>query len=334
MVGNPALREVVGADAFGAVAGAHLGAAVFGHGRVLFVLFGLEQTGAQDFEGFGLVFVLGFFILAGNHNAGGQVGDADGRVCGVYALAAGPGGAEHIHADFFGFDFNIHFLGFGQNGHGHGRGVNAALRFGGRHALHAVGARLKFHVAVNAVAGDEGDDFLVAAHAAFALAHKFHAPAQAFRVAAVHAEQVSGEQGGFVTASAGPDFQNDVLFIQGVAGQEQDFELFFQLGQAFLQGRAFLLGHKPHFRVGVLGQFQVFGQRFFRSLVIPKNIDNFFEVGMGLGQFAITLLVFQHFGLGDLLLQLFKFTFQVFQFGEHFLLQDTSLILNLICLKR
>ena len=51
-----------------------------------------------------------------------------------------------------------------------GRGVDAALGFGFRHPLHAVGAGLELQPRIGALADDARDDFLVAAVFAGALA--------------------------------------------------------------------------------------------------------------------------------------------------------------------
>jgi hypothetical protein len=69
------------------------------------------------------------------------VGDADGAVGLVDVLAAGAAGAEGVDAQLGRVE--LHFLGLvglGHHGHGAGAGVDAALAFGGRHALHAVAA--------------------------------------------------------------------------------------------------------------------------------------------------------------------------------------------------
>ena len=65
MVGDAGLREIVGADAFAAVAGAHLGLALLGDLLLLLALLQVEKAGPQHLQGLGLVFVLRFFILAG-----------------------------------------------------------------------------------------------------------------------------------------------------------------------------------------------------------------------------------------------------------------------------
>ena len=78
MVRNPVLGEVVGADFFGAVAGADEGfSGGGGAGEVGFALF-FGEARAEDIHGFDAVLELGAFVLHGNDDAGGKVGDANG----------------------------------------------------------------------------------------------------------------------------------------------------------------------------------------------------------------------------------------------------------------
>jgi len=127
MIGYPVLGEVVCADFLGAVAGADLGEA----GITVFALFVFEflgeQAGAQYAHGFELVFELGFFVLAGDDQAGGNVCDAYGRVGSVDGLAAVAAGAVNIDTQVLVADFDIGFFGFGEDGDGDRGGVDAAL---------------------------------------------------------------------------------------------------------------------------------------------------------------------------------------------------------------
>ncbi len=109
-------------------------------GGLLLFQFQFVEPGTQHALGLGAILDLRFFVLAGDHQAGGQVGDAHGRIGGVDALAAGAGGAEGIDADILGFDLDFDFVGFGQHGDGDRGSVHAALLFGDRHALHAMHA--------------------------------------------------------------------------------------------------------------------------------------------------------------------------------------------------
>jgi len=261
--------------------------------------------------------VLGFLVLADDHQAGRNVGDAHGGVRRVDALAAGAGRTVDVDAQVIGIDGHVDFRGLGHDGHGDGRGVDAALGFGGGHALDAVGAGFVFEAAVDLVPGDGGDDFLEPAGAGFRGAHHLHFPVLGLGVAGVHAEEIAGEKRRFLTAGPGPDFQEDVFFIHGIGGQQQDFQLVLQLGDGLPDGFDFGLGQFPHFGVRVLGQFLVFLQVLGELFVFPKVGHHFREVGVGLGQFAEALLVGDDFGIGQLFFQLYVFAFETFEFGEH-----------------
>src|ERR1700722_1860606 len=111
MVGYTILRIVVGADFFGAVAGLDLPAALGGQGGLLLFHFHFVEAGAEDAHGLGAIFNLRFFVLLGDDQAAGNVGDAHGGISGVDGLAAGTGGAESVDAQVLGFDFDVDVVG-------------------------------------------------------------------------------------------------------------------------------------------------------------------------------------------------------------------------------
>src|SRR5690606_37620821 len=78
MVGDPVLREVVGADALGAVHRAYLGPAGVGRGGGGLLLGERGELGPQHAHRTVLVLQLRTLVLAGHHDAGRQVGDAHG----------------------------------------------------------------------------------------------------------------------------------------------------------------------------------------------------------------------------------------------------------------
>ncbi len=71
--------------------------------------------------------------------------------------------------------------------------------------------------------------------------------------ARVHAEDLRGEQRGLVAAGAGADFQDDVLLVVGILGQQQQLQVFFDLRQPLFELRQLILRHGANVRVG-LGQ--------------------------------------------------------------------------------
>ena len=79
---------------FGGLAGAEFADA----GGVLFLLH-LSEFTAEDFQGFGLVLLLGAFVLDGDDGAGREMGDTDGGVGSVDALTAVAAGVVDVNAE-------------------------------------------------------------------------------------------------------------------------------------------------------------------------------------------------------------------------------------------
>ena len=254
MIRDAALGEIIGADALGAVAGAHQVAPRLGLFGLLFGTLHVQQLGGQQGHGAGPVLVLGALVLAFHDDAGGQVGQADGRVGLVDVLAAGPGGAEGVHAQVGGVDLlGLDFGGLGHDRHGRRRGVDAALGFGLGHALHAMGPGLELQPRVGALADDAGDDFLVAAVFALALGNDLELPAVSLGVAGIHAEQVAGEDRRLVPAGARADLEEHVAVVVRVLGEQQLLQRGLQ-GLGLLGGAVeFVLRHGAHLGI-VLAQ--------------------------------------------------------------------------------
>ena len=64
----------------------------------------------------------------------------------------GPGRAEHVDPQVARVDLDLDVLGLGRHQHARGAGVDAALRLGDRHPLHAVHAALPLEPGPDAVA--------------------------------------------------------------------------------------------------------------------------------------------------------------------------------------
>src|SRR5437899_10211307 len=149
--------------------------------------------------------------LAFSHDTGRQVRDAHGRVGLVDVLAAGARGAVGVDAQVRRVDLHrLRLVGLGQCGDRARAGVDAPLRFRRGHALHAMTTRLELELPVDAVTDQPDHHVLVAAHFARTLADELGAPALALRIAGVHAQQVAREQGRFVPAGPGSNFQKGV----------------------------------------------------------------------------------------------------------------------------
>ncbi len=169
--------------------------------------------------------------------------------------------------------------------------------------------------AVHLIAADQRDDFLQTAHGAFAFGSDFDFPVLRFGVAGVHAENFRGEERGFVAAGAGADFEHDVLFIDRIFRQQQDFQIGFHLRDGRLDARDFVLRHLLQFGIG-LGQHG-FGLREIVIQALPFAVlaDDFFKIAARFGGFAVLIAIADDGGIGKLPRQLIE-TF--FGFGEPF----------------
>src|SRR3990172_8082864 len=82
-----------------------------GHLLVLLALHVVVEPGPQDLHGHGLILVLRALVLAGGHDPGGQVGDADGGVGHVDVLPAVPPGPERIDPEVLLLDLDLDVVG-------------------------------------------------------------------------------------------------------------------------------------------------------------------------------------------------------------------------------
>src|SRR5229473_5459983 len=225
VIGYAILRVVVGADLFRAVAGFDLAATLGGDGGLLFLLLHFVETGAENAHGLGAILDLRFFVLLRDDQAAGNVRDTHRGVRGVHGLAAGAGRAKGIDAQVFGVDFDVDVVGFRQDRYGGRGGVNTALLFGGGNALDAVHAAFVLQLGINFVALNGGDDFFHSAKRRGRAFQDFDFPAQRFRVARIHTEEIAGEDGRLVAAGAGANFDDDAPFVIGIFREKQELEL-------------------------------------------------------------------------------------------------------------
>ena len=191
------------------------------------------------------------------------MGDADGRVGRVDALPAVSASAEDVDAELFLGDVDVVVLvDFGKDQDRRGGGVDAPLRLRGGDALHAVGAALEAQGPVDALAGDGGDDLLVAARFTGVVVHHGDLPAARLAVAAVHAEEIAGKEGRLVAARAGADFEKRVALVGRVGGEKGEKNRLLGGGDLLLEGGNLLLGHFAELGVGggVVDQRLVVGQ--------------------------------------------------------------------------
>ena len=176
--------------------------------------------------------------------------DADRRFGLVDVLAAGAARAQRVDPEIDVVDGSVDILRLGQHGDRRGRGVDAAGAFGVGYALDAMHAGFEFQFGEGAAAADFGDDFLEAAHRAFARGDDFDFPALIGGVTLIHAEQIAGEQGRLVAAGAGADFENDVALVHRVLGQKREPQLLLERRAPRFKPGLFVFGDRTHLGIG------------------------------------------------------------------------------------
>ena len=175
----------------------------------------VEQPRREHRHRLRAVAVLRAVVLALDDEAGRQVRDAHRRVGLVDVLAAGARRAERVDAQVGRIDRDVgDRIGFRQHGDRARRRVDAALRLGLRHALHAMAARLELELRIRAVRrrcarslpcsrrARDGDSDTISTFQPLPLG-----------VARVHPEEVAGEQRRLVAAGAGADFEEHVALV-------------------------------------------------------------------------------------------------------------------------
>ena len=164
------------------------------------------------------------------------------------------------------------------------------LLLGRRHALHAMHAAFILEARIDAVALDQRDHFLQSAHARLRRGEHFHLPLLRLGVAVVHAEDFRHEQRGLVAARPGANFEDHVLLVVRILGQQQNLELFLDGYDARFKLCQFFLGIGPHLRVLLIHQHgPAFGDAALQVFVLAILLDDPCDFAMRSG----SLLVFR-----------------------------------------
>jgi len=180
-----------------------------------------------------------------------------------------------------------------------------------------VHAALVLELAVDTVALDQSDDLLVATEAGVAAAEHLDLPALFLGVAAVHAEQIGGEQRRLFPPGSGADFEHGVALVVRVLWQEKDLELRLELGRALLERRQLLFGELADLRVVGLEQILVPVDVVAQFLPLAVGAHDRLEAGALLRQATVVLLVTENLGIDQLPLELGVSALDVFQFLQH-----------------
>src|SRR5690606_4894000 len=105
-------------------------------------------------------------------------------------------------------------------------------------------------------------------------AHHLDFPPLGIGEATIHAEEVAGEKGRLLAAGAGPDLEDDVLVVVGIAGEEENLEFLAESGLARLEFGDFGPGHLLDLGIGIAEQLAVPLEIFADPLVLAISLDH------------------------------------------------------------
>ncbi len=178
-------------------------------------------------------------------------------------------------------------------------------------------AALPLHLRVNPLALDDGDHLFIAAHAGFGHRQYLDLPAVLLGKALVHAEDLGGKERGLIAAGAGADFQDYILLVVGVCGQEQHLDLFFQSRLTRRERGDFFLGHGAQLRVGLGEHGAGLGQPLAHLLQFAELHDRGLQVTKSFSGLVVLFAVVDHLGQGKLRGELFVALLHLFQTIDH-----------------
>jgi hypothetical protein len=172
-------------------------------------------------------------------------------------------------------------------------------------------ATLVLHFAVNALAFDQSDDFLEATDSGRTGGHDIHSPVLPFGISRIHAKHIGDKQPSFIAAGSGTNFENDIAFVVRILRQQQQLQIGLAHGEALIECRQFLFGHRLHFgiEVGLAKHGLGVGETCHQRLVFGILRSNFAVVAVRFRDLLIALAVGCNFRVGELQVQFFVFGF-------------------------
>ena len=142
---------------------------------------------------------------------------------------------------------------------------------------------------IDAVALDQRDHFLQPAHTRLRRGEHFHLPLLRLGIAVVHAEDFRHEQRGLIAARPSANFEDHVLLVVRILGQQENLEFFLNGHDAGFELRQFLFGVGAHVRIGLIHQHgAALGDAALQILVLAILLDDPGDFAVRLG----SLLVF------------------------------------------
>ena len=260
MVGDTALRVVIGADLGTTVAGRDHGLSarrdVVDIFLVLLIIYLRTQARERALFVLRLVACLRTFdeYLLGLARIGvlPVITKPHARLHLVDVLTAGTARSERLPFDLALVDMHLKLIRLGQYRDRRRRGMYPALRLRHRHALHAVYATLVLERPIDVLARDVEDDLLVSARSTFRKGRDGIFESLDLEILGVHPEEVSGEDSRFVAACTAADLHDHVLPVLGILRQELQLQLLFELRDLRFKFIDLRFRHLFHLRVALV----------------------------------------------------------------------------------
>jgi len=180
-------------------------------------------------------------------------------------------------------------------------------------------AALVLQAAVGPLALDDRRHFLEAAGLGLGEVEDLHPPALTLGVAAVHAEELAGEERRLVAAGAGADLEHDVSLVVGILGRELDAQLLLQRRLAFGEPGALLLRQGVELVAALEAGEHLVGRAPLAIGLLPVAVaaHDLGDLGQRLAGVAVGLAVRQDLRPRELLLQLVVGLLDLSQLVEH-----------------
>ena len=139
---------------------------------------------------------------------------------------------------------------------------------------------------------DFKDGLLEASYFSLVRVHHLEVPTLLLSIVRIHAEEFCREEGGLITTSTTSDFDDDVLVIMFVFGEEKTGEMAFQGDFFFSEGDVFFDGHGLELWVGgfVVSELGIITHAFFDSSKTTNPFHDGIKFGLAsteLGKFFI-----------------------------------------------
>ena len=143
-------------------------------------------------------------------------------------------------------------------------------------------------------------------------------PAVLLGKARVHAEDLGGKQRSLVASRAGADFEDDVLLVVGILGQQQELAALLRWRAARGSSAAISSSAMARMSGSVSASMARASARPLPHLLqLAILLHRLFDLAQGLGGFLIFFVVVQHFRQRELRLQLVVALLHLFQAIDH-----------------